>query len=209
MAALGIAWGADYTRRLASRLRTEEGLRVLAVQELGHRLKNKIVTIQAILSMRLQGYPEIQREIQGALVALARADDILTGSPETKADFASIVRAEMGPYGFDRVEIEGPNVSLPPQLALIMALLIHELATNAAKHGAFSNDRGHVAIDWTLNARRLEITWRESGGPTVTPPVTRGFGTKLFSRSLQHFGGAAQAEFAPSGLICRMSVLLE
>jgi two-component sensor histidine kinase len=201
-----MAWCADYTRRLAKRLRDEERLRALAVQELGHRLKNKIVTIQAIIGMRLQASPEIRKEIQGALGALANADDLLMASQTGGADLRAILLAEVKPYTVERTTFAGPEVLLPPQLALIMALLIHELATNAAKYGAFSNPKGRVFVEWSVNDRDLKLLWRESDGPPVTLPTQRGFGTRLFSRALEPLGGTAHAEFAAEGLICRMTI---
>ena len=206
VAALAMAWAADYTRRLARSLREEESLRTLAVQELSHRLKNKIMTIQAIVAMRLQDYPEIRNDIQGALTALASADELLTASQAKGADLREILCAELKPYTAKRVTLSGPDVYLRSQLALMMALLIHELATNAAKYGAFSTPQGRVLVEWSFDAGRLELVWRESGGPAITRPVSHGFGTRLFSRALTPFGGTAHADFAADGLVCKLSV---
>lgn len=208
VAALGIVWCSDYTRRLAKRVRDEERLRSLAVQELGHRLKNKIMTIQAILGMRLQAYPEIRKEIQGALTALATADDLLMASQASGADLRAILVAEVKPYGAERGTLAGPEVLLPSQFALVLALLIHELATNAAKYGAFSVPGGRVCVNWSLNGGRLELEWRESDGPEVVPPAKHGFGTRLFSRAIEPLGGTAHLDFARAGLICRLAVPL-
>ena len=86
--------------------------------------------------------------------------------------------------------MDGPAVLLPPKLALMMALVVHELATNAAKYGALSSSAGNLSIQWSLADARLDLEWRESGGPAVAAPVHRGFGTRLFSRALEQFGGA-------------------
>ena len=102
----------------------------------------------------------------------------------------------------------GPDCLLSPRLALTMALLVHELATNAAKYGALSSSAGKLAIDWTLSDTRLKLDWRESGGPPVSPPTHRGFGTRLFLRALEQFSGKVEATFAPSGLVCKLSVVL-
>jgi two-component sensor histidine kinase len=208
VAALGMAWCSDYARRLAKRIRDEERLRALAVQELGHRLKNKILTIQAVVGMRLQAYPEIRKEIQGALTALATADDLLMASQASGADLRAILVAEVKPYGAGRGTLAGPEVLLPSQLALVMALLVHELATNAAKYGAFSVPGGRVCVKWSLNGGRLELEWRESDGPEVIAPARQGFGTRLFSRAIEPLGGTAHVEFARDGLICRLAVPL-
>ena len=104
--------------------------------------------------------------------------------------------------------MEGPDCRLSPKLALTMALLVHELATNAAKYGALSNSVGEISLDWSLSGGRLKLEWRESGGPPVDPPNHRGFGTRLFMRALDQFGGNVEATFAPTGLVCKMSILI-
>jgi two-component sensor histidine kinase len=119
-----------------------------------------------------------------------------------------ILAAELKPYGASRTSMEGPDCLLPPKLALTMALLVHELATNAAKHGALSSSAGKLSIDWSLADGRLSLQWRESGGPSIAAPTHRGFGTRLLYRSLERFGGTVEAAFEPTGLICKLSVVL-
>ena len=203
---LGMVWGTDYTRRLAKRLRDEEGLRALAVQELGHRLKNKVMTIQAIIRMCLQGHPEASDKIQGALTALANADGLLAESQGNGASLRALLLAEVAPYNVERAALAGPDVLLPAQLVLTMALLIHELATNAAKYGAFSKTEGRVSVEWSLNQGCLELAWRESDGPTIARPTSSGFGTRLFKRALEPLGGTVHVDFAPTGLVCKLSI---
>ena len=89
-----------------------------------------------------------------------------------------------------------------------MALLVHELATNAAKYGALASSVGKLSIRWSLADARLDLEWRESGGPAVAAPIHRGFGTRLFSRALEQFGGTVGATFATTGLICKLSLML-
>jgi two-component sensor histidine kinase len=89
-----------------------------------------------------------------------------------------------------------------------MALLIHELATNAAKYGALSNSVGKLSIGWSLSDERLDLKWRESGGPIITASTHRGFGMRLLSRAMDQFGGAVETVFEPAGLICKLSVVL-
>jgi two-component sensor histidine kinase len=102
----------------------------------------------------------------------------------------------------------GPDCLLSPKLALTLALLVHELATNAAKYGSFSNSAGRVSVDWSLSDARLNLEWRETGGPPVVPPNHRGFGTRLFLRALDQFQGKVEATFAPAGLVCKLDVPL-
>jgi two-component sensor histidine kinase len=125
------------------------------------------------------------------------------------ARLRDILSAELRPYEVSRVSMAGPDVLLPSKLALMMALLVHELATNAAKYGALASSVGKLSIRWSLADARLELEWRESGGPAVTAPTHRGFGTRLFSRALEQFGGAVEATFATTGLICKLSLVLQ
>lgn len=156
--------------------------------------------------MRLQGDPEVRNEVQNALTALANADDLLTVSQGRGANLRAILLAEVAPYNAERVALAGPDVLLPAQLALTMALLIHELTTNAAKYGAFSATEGHVSVEWSLDQGCLELVWRENDGPTIARPTIAGFGTCLFKRALQPLGGSVHAKFATSGLVCKLSI---
>jgi two-component sensor histidine kinase len=207
-AALLIVWGADHYRRLAKRLADEETLRKLAVQELSHRLKNKLATIQAIISFRLREYPQASKEIITSLHALSATDELIMATHGQGARIGDILSAEVRPYEGSRVAMDGPDVLLPPKLALMMALLVHELATNAAKYGALSSSTGKLSIRWSLADSRLDLEWRESGGPIVTAPTHRGFGTRLFLRALEQFGGTVEANFATTGLVCKLGFML-
>jgi two-component sensor histidine kinase len=102
--------------------------------------------------------------------------------------------------------MSGEQVFLAPKFALVFGLLIHELATNAAKYGALSVHSGQISIHWTLVETNLAIEWRETGRPIVAAPTHKGFGTRLLSRALGQFGGSAELNFDPSGLICTMNV---
>jgi two-component sensor histidine kinase len=202
---LCLVWIGNHYRRVVTKLRGEEKLRKLAVDELAHRLKNKVATIQSVIAIRLRGQPDVQTEVMGCLQALSAADDLLLASQGNGAQLRDIIMAEVSPYKAEgRSKLVGPEVVLPPRLALVMALLLHELATNAAKYGAFSISEGKVSIHWSIDRGHLEFLWRESGGPTVTPPTRRGFGTRLFMRALEPFGGTADAEFLPTGLMCSL-----
>ena len=208
-ASLLIVWGADHYRKVAKRLEDEEKFRKLAVDELAHRLKNKLATIQSIISFQLRDDPQIRDAILSRLTALSATDDLIMATQGQGAGLRGILSAELRPYGVSRVSMEGPDVLLPPKLALMTALLVHELATNAAKYGALSSSVGNLSIQWSLTDARLDLEWHERGGPAVTAPVHRGFGTRLFSRALEQFGGAVEATFAATGLICKLSFALQ
>ena len=140
--ALIIVWGADHYRRLASRLADEEALRRLSVEELSHRLKNKLATIQAILRLRLREHRQLSIDVIASLDALMATDNLIMQTQGQGARIRDILFAEVRPYEASRVIIDGPDVLLPPKLASVMALLVHELATNAAKYGALSSPAG-------------------------------------------------------------------
>lgn len=203
-----IIYAADYFRRLAKRLEDEEQLRQLAVRELAHRLKNKIATIQAIISVQLRDQPRVRSDILARLQALTATDQLIEDANGRGAFTRDIAETELGPYVASRVVIDGPNVLLPPKYALTVALLVHELATNSAKYGSLSIPDGRVALRSSLSDDVLRLEWREAGGPPVTPPTTRGFGLRLLSRALEQFGGGTEIVFEPVGLVCRMHLKL-
>ena len=203
-----IIWGADSYRRLAKRLREEERLRVLAVEELAHRLKNKIASIQSIISYQLREQPQLRDDIIARLVALAATDDLIVAAQGRGASLRAILSTELKPYGLARISIEGPDIILSPTLALTMALIVHELATNAAKYGALSRPAGKLSVHWSLADGILNLNWREAGGPPIDLPTHHGFGLRLLHRALEQFSGAAETIFAPDGLICTMKAVL-
>ena len=203
-----VVWGADHYRRLRSRLEDEEKFRTLAVEELAHRLKNKIATIQSIISFQLRDNPQVRDAIARRLIALSATDDLILTAQGRGAWIRDILSAELGPYDVSRISMAGPDILLPPKVALTLALLTHELATNAAKHGALSCETGQLSVCWSLSDARLSLEWRECDGPPVAIPLHRGFGMLLLSRALDQFGGAVETTFEPTGLICKLSVAL-
>jgi two-component sensor histidine kinase len=203
-----IVWAADHYRKLTKRLEDEEKFRQLAVEELAHRLKNKVATIQSIVSLRLREYPQARDEILSCFGSLKATDDLIIAAQGKGARLDDIVSAELRPYEAARISIEGPEILLPPKLALTMALLFHELATNAAKYGALTCSIGKVYVGWSYSAPILHLQWRESEGPPVAIPNHRGFGTRLFQRALAQFDGKIDATFAVTGLVCELTVPL-
>jgi two-component sensor histidine kinase len=200
-----IVWGADRYRELLKRLEAEEEFRKLATTELAHRLKNKIATIQSVISARLRDDPKRRDAILSLLNSLSATDDLITATQEQGANIRDIFNAELGPYDISRISMQGPEVLLPPKLAMTIALVIHELATNAAKYGALAGAAGKLAIRWDLSDCRMAIHWRESDGPVVVPSTHCGFGTRLLARALKQFDGTIENKFEASGLICTMN----
>jgi two-component sensor histidine kinase len=203
-----IIWATDHYRKLVKRLRDEEGFRRLAVDELAHRLKNKVATIQAIVGFRLREHQQEKDEIVSSLGALMATDDLIIASQGKGANLRDILSTEIAPYDASRISMTGPDCLLSSKVALTMALLVHELATNAAKYGALSSATGRLSVTWSLSGTRLSLAWCESGGPPVVPPTHSGFGTRLFKRALGQFDGKVDADFAPTGLDCRASLEL-
>ena len=164
--------------------------------EISHRLKNMLAMVQAIASQTLRGIADRQpiETFERRLTALSTAHDVLMQRSWAEADIGSVVRACLNTFGFDgRVTAEGPAVPLGPRASLSLALLTHELMTNAVKYGALSNDHGGVTIGWRIadaaDGSTLAMTWRESGGPPVETPASRGFGSKLIRLGLVGTGG--------------------
>lgn len=203
-----LATVAENMKDAAKKLAGEEQFRKRVVEELAHRLRNKIATIQAIIGYQLRAHPHLRDEIFSRLAALSATDELIVASQGRGAELADIVRAELAPFQVSRVVTEGPKVLLEPKVALTMTLLLHELATNASKYGALSSMGGTVAIQWSLAGNKLDLEWRESGGPTVVKPERHGFGSRLVTGILASFGGKIDARFEPSGLICRVDLEL-
>ncbi|WP_262028962.1 PAS domain-containing sensor histidine kinase [Microvirga sp. Mcv34] len=196
---------------ITERKKAEEH-RELLINELNHRVKNTLATVQSIASQTLRNSdnPEAARTaMEARLLALSRAHDVLTRENWEGAGLIEIVRGAMAPYRHERenrLHMEGPDVRLSPRMALAIAMALQELATNAVKYGALSNSGGEVRVAWLVtqtSEKRLHLTWSESGGPTVAIPQKRGFGTRLIERSLaQDLNGEVQITFAPAGVIC-------
>lgn len=202
-------------RDITDRKRAEEVQRLL-IDELNHRIKNTLATVQAIATQTLRRSPDpasFVASFTGRIRALARAHSLLTGASFQGADIHQLVREQLllGGEPDQRIAWSGPTLLLEGQAALHLALVLHELGTNARKYGALSTPHGRVAINWevhTSRGRRLLLSWRESGGPRVTAPATRGFGSLLIEQSLQAHGGEVEVSYAESGLTCSIELPL-
>lgn len=192
-----------------------EAQRELLLAELNHRVKNTLAVVQGIAHQTFsQTDPEARKAFEGRLVALAVAHNLLTEANWENASLEQLVADSLhldGPNG-ERVSLSGPRVLLPPREALAMAMALHELYTNAVKYGALSNDTGRVEINWSRGdglENRLEFQWREHGGPPVTPPRRRGFGSFLLDRALaRDLDGTVALAFEPRGLVCTIKAPL-
>jgi two-component sensor histidine kinase len=203
-----IVWGAEQYGQLVRRLDQEEQYRRVLVEELRHRLQNKLATTQAILRHELRGHPEIWESVAGRLRTLSATDEFIAESNGEGIDLVDILKSELAPYDGSRTTLRGDAIHLPPKLAVVLALIFHELATNASKYGAFSTSEGHVHVSWGMAGGRLVVDWLERDGPRVFEPVRRGFGRRLIEEGLHSFGGNVECGFDPAGLRCKIEVPL-
>ena len=204
-------------RDITDRKRAEEG-RQLLVNELNHRVKNTLATIQSIAAQTFRGELQTQapKWFEGRLIALSRAHDVLTRESWEGANLQDIVAEAIAPQRGEResrFEIVGPRLRLRPKMALSLAMALHELCTNAAKYGALADGAGSIQIAWKVadseEGKRLHLRWSESGGPPVEPPRQKGFGTRLLERALvRELDAKVRLEYPRSGAICEIEAPL-
>ena len=198
--------------------------RELLINELNHRVKNTLATVQAFTTQTLRtatSLTEAREAITARLIALAKAHDVLTAECWEGADLAQIVADALRVHAGDgqRCTWQGNPVRVTPRIALALAMMLHELATNALKYGSLSNATGTVAVSWALSytdgptsdARlRLCLKWEERGGPPVTPPARKGFGSRMIERGLAaELSGEVQLSYEPEGVVCTVDMPLE
>ena len=197
-----------------------EEQRVLLLNELNHRVKNTLATVQSIAEqgLRAAGVDKPVRDgLANRLIALSQAHNVLVNENWAGADLRALICEVLAPYERhpSPIRLQGPLVRLHPSQAVSVSLACHELATNAAKYGALSTPDGRVAIDWNLahngeGARFLTLLWRESGGPLVVPPTREGFGARLIRQTFANEeGGRAHIQFPPQGAHCSMVLALK
>jgi PAS domain S-box-containing protein len=192
-----------------SKRKEAEERQVLLAREVDHRARNALAVIQSIIRLtRAKTVDDYVQAIEGRIKALARAHTLLSDSRWHGADLATLVTEELAPYrGGDKITIRGPDISLQPATAQGLALALHELATNAAKHGALSSPGGKITLEWELQSDALALNWAENGGPGIAAPSSRSFGLKVIVASIeQQLGGKAAFDWDPKGLRCAFSI---
>src|SRR5580698_2077264 len=204
-------WGVEHyrsvaadQRKIARRLTEEETYRKLIIDELQHRLKNKLSTIHAVLHQVLQDQPQIWAGIDQRMRPLSATDDLIAKVDGHGCDIKDLLLSELGPYGHVRFNLNGDRLFLPAKLAVSLALIFHELATNAGKYGAFSSARGLLQVSWSVSDDRLSLTWDETEGPAVGAIGEAGFGTRLLNSALAPFEGGTEIAFLKTGVHCTM-----
>jgi PAS domain S-box-containing protein len=212
----GNVTGASKVGRDITERKQFEKLQQLLISELNHRVKNTLATVQSIANQtvhRAKSPSDFAASLSGRLQALARTHTLLTQSTWQGAELASIVRDQLplSEAGDDRISYSGPSVMLNSQAALHLGLVLHELATNAMKYGALSDPRGKLSLRWMVRfdgGRQLILQWHEHGGPPVSVPQSRGFGTTLIEKSLEAHGGVTSIRYEAEGVTCEIMLPL-
>ena len=181
----------------------------LLLAELNHRVKNTLASVQSIVSQTLRSAPDAdtaKRDIESRLAALSKAHNLLSAQEWTSADLGAVIGQEMSLFDPERVSVDGPPFKLSPKASISLAMLVHELATNAVKYGALGSEKGQVRIVWKEDADgKLTLSWRETGGPPATEPSRKGFGTRLIeSIVLREFSGALEPVYREEGFSCNI-----
>lgn len=216
--ALGGARFVGVSFDITDRKRSEQHM-LLLINELNHRVKNTLSIVQGIAKQSFaadQAPPTSLAAFEGRIAALATAHDVLTRENWTPSSMSVLIHEVLAPHMSrpSAFHLSGSPISVPPKTAVTLALAIHELATNATKHGALSTPQGMIHISWCIDDHvpeqpRLIFEWRESGGPPVSVPDRRGFGTRMIERGLAaELGGNVRIHFDPTGVICTVDAPL-
>jgi two-component sensor histidine kinase len=189
--------------------RYEDHLKLL-LGELNHRVKNTLAVVQAIAVMTLKDIdPGARAAFEERLLNLSAVHDLLTAENWSGASLASVVRASLR-AARGRVSFDGDDLSLRPRSAVALSMALHELGTNALKYGALSREGGRVAVRWTTDNDRFRLRWQESGGPAVSVPDRRGFGSRMIEEALAtEFRGEVRIDWRPEGVVCTIDAPLD
>lgn len=181
-------------------------------RELNHRVKNILATVQALYGLTVRTADDLEdfdQVFQPRLTAMARVHEVLFAADYGEVGLGPLARAVLAPYAGDaRVAMAGPDATLSSEAGQSLALVIHELATNAAKHGALRAEDGRVRLEWSVRDDVLELRWTEAGGPPVRPPTRRGYGVSFVEMSLRGLGGEAVLTYEPEGFGMRATLPL-
>ena len=200
------------SRDLTERKESEAFQRLL-LNELKHRVKNTLATIQAITTQTLANaddLPSAREALEQRIVSMAKAHDLLIERSWTATSLEDLVSSALDAFSPTQVQISGCDAELAPRQTLALSMGLHELATNATKYGALSCAGGRVSVRWKKQAAELQLEWEESGGPPVTPPTHKGFGSKLLERLLSsELGGEISVDYAPAGVRCTITAQIK
>lgn len=202
-----------------TRFKLAEEHAALLIDELNHRVKNTLATVQSIVAQAVRSSKDplvIRKAIETRVAALSRSHDLLHRENWHGAGLNDLVHEALAPFRVmegraERFSIEGENIRLSPKATLALGIALNELATNAVKYGALSNETGTISVTWTMNdqpdGRRLCLRWREKGGPPVAIPRRKGFGSRVIEQGLAHeLAGKIKLDFLPEGIVCTIDV---
>ena len=212
---LAISRDVTIEMRAESELAEAHERQKILTEELQHRIKNTLAMVSAIANQTMRGadIEAARKAFTARMITLAQAHDILIKTSWVSAPIKDVIEGAIAPLqtGQNRFEVSGPELLLQPKPALAIALAVHELATNALKYGALSNDGGKVRVNWSTSVEDgipgFHFDWTERGGPHVVPPeaAQKGFGTRLIERMLKNdLGGDVVVNFAPDGIVCEV-----
>jgi PAS domain S-box-containing protein len=204
---------------VTDRVKTEQR-QALLIRELHHRVRNTLATVQGVMNTTAKSsanIEEFQEAFSGRIASLAKTHAVMTEQLYQSVSFYQLLTQELGPYSDDqglRIRLSGPPVDLPSQIAVPLGMAVHELTTNAVRHGALSKEEGRIEVGWGVvdkdGERALMCEWSEFDGPPVTPPSRDGFGSVLLKRVLsQQIRADVKVDFAPEGFRLRMAVPLQ
>jgi len=189
-------------------------LQRLLLEELHHRVKNTLATVIAITSQSLRtavSLDEGRLAVESRLVALGRAHDLLLQAQWASAKLVDVIRSAIEPFDsrdVPRFVVQGTPLEIGPRAVLPITMSLNELCTNAVKYGALSTAAGRIEITSTVDEKKLQLTWIESGGPAVREPTRRSFGTRLIGRLAEQLQGDVQLNYEPAGLVYELKVPL-
>lgn len=198
---------------ITERKEAEERLTLLA-REVDHRANNLLAVVQAAVKLsQAETVEALKESLEGRIAALAHVHSLLSHSRWEGADLRRLISEELKPYLSDdggKVRLDGPDLALKAEAAQSMAMVLHELATNAVKYGGLASGKGAVMVDWTTTADGdLRLTWIERGSSAVDPPARRGFGVGMVERALGQFHGKAAFDWRAEGLVCQIDLPAE
>ena len=194
----------------------EEKQRQIVASEVAHRLRNMMAVVTSIVSLTARAASsaaDFKNALLGRFAAISRTNESLIRRSWSEANLRELIESELAPYQSEdgRIVLEGPDIAIDREVAVHLALVFHELATNASKYGALSTPTGRIEVRWrtTVSQKRaLELKWQETGGPVVSSPTRRGFGTELISRSLRGHYEEAELTYPAAGVICSLRLPL-
>jgi two-component sensor histidine kinase len=203
-AALTISF-AHYCRVVLKRLHKRNLTNEILAKELQHRSKNVCAAIDVIVRKSLADEPERASKVFGRIKAMMHANELLTASQPQLLTVKQLLLEAFAPYGEDRLQAFGPEITLDPDTARHLILLVHELVTNAVKYGSLSRLSGGVLVDWRDDGDAIVLAWKEIGGPRIDSPQRVGFGSHLIAACIKALSGTMQQKFTPDGFSCSVS----